>query len=108
MPTRVDRPRASPVARIGEAPAHLHDASLARLGIPHDDRQQVGDSIGGDVIVAAFAAAAIRTALHERFGEGDDLGPRDHGREFPAHGETLTRLDVGAQSVPGPCVEPLN
>ena len=75
-----------------EPPAHLDHPSRARFSIPNDDRQQTANAIGDDFVVAAVVAiwSFASAALCERLGKRDDFAPGCQGREFTAHGGTLS------------------
>lgn len=54
------RPQPLPVFGIGKALAHRHDASLARLSTPDEDRKCAGHAIGN---VVGFAARVVGCEL---------------------------------------------
>ncbi len=79
----MDRPRSAPVLRVGEAPAHRHDATLLKLGVPDDDREIAADAVGVNLTATFIAAAAV---AGQRLREVVDLRPRCLGCELAAHG----------------------
>lgn len=76
--------------RPGSTPAHRHDASLARLSIPDEDRQRAGHAIGNVVLFCAGIVTTI--ALRQRLRERVDFASRCLGCELAAHGLTLSSL----------------